>query len=131
MSALAIVIVAFGLMIILTRGPFIFAPEKTRARTLQLFETDSRMRALGLAFALIGAVFLWASWGGTGTPAVVVYLFGVFALTLAVVSIIPFPGRMRRFALRVWGGFSETALRVIGVSSVIVGLMLVYFGFTL
>lgn len=131
MSALAIVIIAFGVLLIVTRGPFIYAPEKTRTRMLSLFGTDSRMRALGFVFALIGAVFIWASWGETGGWAVAVYLFGVLAFIISALFIIPFSGRMRGFATRVWAGFSETTLRVIGVSSTAFGLLLVYNGFTL
>lgn len=131
MSALTIVIIAFGLLMIFTRGPFIFAPEKTRARTLRLFETDNRMRTLGMAFSFIGAVLIWASLGETGGWAVAAYLFGVLAVTISVLFIIPFPGHMRGYATRVWAGFSQTTLRVIGVSSTAVGLLLVYYGLTL
>ena len=130
MSALAIVIIAVGLLIIFTRGPFIFAPEKTRARTLSLFETDKRMRTLGMVFSFFGAVLIWASLGETGGWAVAVYLFGVLAVTISALFI-PFPGRMRGYATRIWAGFSQTTLRVIGVSSTALGLLLVYYGLTL
>ncbi|MEE8294407.1 MAG: DUF2065 family protein [Sphingomonadales bacterium] len=128
MSALAIVIIAVGLLIIFTRGPFIFAPEKTRAQTLRLFETDKRMRTLGMVFSFFGAVLIWASLGETGGWAVAVYLLGVLAVIISALLIIPFPGRMRGYATRIWAGFSQTTLRVIGVSSTAVGLLLVYYG---
>ena len=57
--------------------------------------------------------------------------FGFFIVALTVVFIIPFPAKSRSFATRVWQGFSETTLRIIGVLSAIFGLLLVWYGFSL
>ena len=131
MSALAIALIAFGVLITVTRGPFIYAPEKTRARTLRLFNTDKKMRTLGVVFAVTGAALVWAADGAIGGWAVAVYLFGILALMISLLLMIPFPGRMQPLATRIWNGFSQTTLRLIGLTSTVFGAWLIYVGFTL
>lgn len=131
MSALSIVLIAFGLLIIVSRAPFMWAPEKTRQFTLSLFRTDSKMRLLGFIFGLIGAGFVWAAWEVPTTVAAVMNYFGFFIVALAVIFMIPFPAKMRSFAMRVWKSFSEATLRIIGALSTIFGLALIWYGFGL
>ncbi|MEE8258102.1 MAG: hypothetical protein V3R20_00275 [Sphingomonadales bacterium] len=131
MSALAIAIIVFGLLILVTRGPLVYAPDQTRNRLVSLFDSERKMRKLGIAIAALGVFFIWAADGAIGGWAVAVYLFGVLALLISLLSMIPFPGRMQPLATRIWKGFSETTLRLIGITSTVFGAWLIYVGFTL
>ncbi len=131
MSALAIAIIIFGLLILVTRGPLVYAPDKARNRLVGLFDSERKMRMMGIAIAALGAFFIWATDGATGGWAVAVYLFGILALMISLLSMIPFPGRMQPLATRIWKGFSETTLRLIGLTSTVFGVWLIFVGFTL
>jgi len=131
MSVLAIAIIVFGLLILVTRVPLVYAPDKTRARLVGLFDSERKMRMMGLAIAALGAFFIWATDGATGGWAVTVYLFGILALMISLLCMIPFPGRMQPVATRVWQGFGVTTLRLIGLTSTVFGAWLIYVGFTL
>lgn len=131
MSALAIAIIIFGLLILVTRGPLVYAPDKARNRLIGLFDSERKMRMMGITIAALGAFFIWAADGATGGWAVAVYLFGILALMISLLSMIPFPGRMQPLATRIWKGFSETTLRLIGLTSTVFGAWLLFVGFTL
>ena len=131
MNALAIVIIAMGLMVIVTRGPLIVAPGAMRDLYMRLIGTEGRMRWFGVYAVLLGAVFVWAAWGEPGALAYVFYCLGLFVIVLALIAVIPFPALSHKLAATVWGAFNEPALRVIGIVSVLVGLALIYIGFSL
>ncbi len=131
MSVLAIAIIIFGLLILVTRGPLLYAPDKTRNRLVSLFDSERKMRMMGIVIAALGAFFIWATNGATGGWAVTVFLFGILALMISLLCMIPFPGRMQPVATRVWQGFGETTLRLIGLTSTVFGAWLIYVGFTL
>ncbi len=131
MSALSIVIIAIGLMVIVIRGPLIVAPGAVRDFYMRLIGTDVRMRWFGVAMAVLGAVFVWAARGEPGVLADVFYFGGLLLIVLALIAMIPFPAFGHKLAAKVWGAVNEPSLRGIGVLSVLVGLALIYFGFTL
>ncbi len=131
MSVLAIAVIVFGLLILVTRGPLVYAPDKTRNRLVGLFDSERKMRMMGIVIAALGAFFIWAADGAIGGWAVAVYLFGILALMISLLLMIPFPGRMQPLATRVWNGFSQTTLRLIGLTSTVFGAWLIYVGFTL
>ena len=131
MNALAIAIIVFGLLLLVTRGPLVYAPDKTRNRLVGLFDSERKMRMMGIVIAALGAFFIWAADGAIGGWAVAVYLFGILALMISLLLMIPFPGRMQPLATRVWNGFSQTTLRLIGLTSTVFGAWLIYVGFTL
>lgn len=131
MNAFAIVVIAMGLMVIVTRGPLIVAPGAVRDFYMGLIGTDGRMRWFGVAVAALGAVFVWAASGEPGVLADVFYILGLLVIVLALIAVIPFPAFSHKLAAKVWGAFNEPALRVIGVLAVLFGIALVYFGFSL
>lgn len=131
MSAFAIVLVIFGLLIAVTRAPLVVAPGKTRDFYLTLFESDTRMRALGLFVAIFGAFCLWATAGVTGTMATIIAVVGIFALVAGAIGMMLFPTWSRDFATRIFKSFSEPTLRVIGALAVAFGLWLAWYGFSL
>ncbi len=128
MSTTALIIIIFGCLIALTRGPLIVAPGKTRDVYLRLFATDGRMRLLGVVFAVISASIAWSMWGVPGSAAQAISYFALFILVLPAGSMMLLPGPMQKFATTIWGGFGEGTLRVMGLLAVILGAWLVYYG---
>lgn len=131
MSPVAIIIVGLGVVLAMTRGPLIVAPLKVRDYYLHLLETVTRMRLIGLAIAALGIVCIMAGRAEPGTPADLVFAFGVFILALMTFFFIPFAASARRLATSIWGGFSETTLRVLGLLSTTAGIALIYYGLSL
>jgi len=131
MSTLALVIVIAGLMIIASRAPLVFAPEATRAFYLKLFETDARMRTLGGMIAILGALLIWGAWGENSTTATAILAFGVLIVAIAAYLFIAFPHWARKLATSIWGGFSTSVLRLLGLVAVVVGLAIATYGLSL
>ncbi|TDI65672.1 MAG: hypothetical protein E2O89_02190, partial [Alphaproteobacteria bacterium] len=69
MNAFAIVVIAMGLTVIVSRGPLIVAPGAVRDFYMGLIGTDGRMRWFGVAVAALGAGFVWAASGEPGVLA--------------------------------------------------------------
>ncbi len=131
MSAFAIVLVVMGLMIAVTRAPLVFAPGATRDLYMHLFETDARMRWLGVMISAFGAVCIWAAAEVPGTLPAVIFTIGIFMIVVGVIGMIFFPGWSRPLATKVWKAFSESTMRILGGLAVIFGLLLAGYGFSL
>jgi uncharacterized protein YjeT (DUF2065 family) len=131
MSPIALVLVIFGLLIAITRAPFVVAPAATRAFYMKWFETDGRMRVLGVFLIAIGAALIWAGNSEDNTLAQICFGMGLFMTVLGAVFFILLPAPMRKWAAKIWSGFSEPALRILGFVAVIFGLALANYGMSL
>ena len=131
MSTLALVIVIAGLMIVASRAPLIFAPEATRAFYLKLFKTDARMRTLGGLIAILGTLLIWGAWGEAGTAATATHALGVLIVAIAICLFIVLPHWARKLAASIWGGFSTSVLRLLGLVAVVIGLVITAYGLSL
>jgi len=131
MSAFAIFVVMLGVLILVSRGPLIFAPQTTRDLSLQLLDDGNHhRRLLAVMIGAVGAVGAWAAVGITGTIAAVIQGVSLLMVAVAVVMIAR-PGPVCKLASKVWMSFSETAMRIIGALSVLIGLALIYYGLSL
>ena len=126
MSAFGLFLAAIGTLIILTRGPLIVAPQSTRSFYMRLI--GERMRGWGVIAGVIGAAFMLAAQTTTGLAASVTFWLGVFIITLGFTSMMFFPEKMRAVAETAWNAFSEPVLRLLGILSVAVGALLIYYG---
>lgn len=131
MSTFAIVLVVMGLMIAATRAPLIFAPGATRDLYMHLFDTDARMRGLGLLVTILGFVCAWAAAEVPGTPASIVFGLGVLMIAIGAIGMLLFPGWFRPIAVKVWSSFSEPTMRILGALAVIFGLLIAWYGLSL
>ena len=131
MSITALILVLFGLSIMLSRAPLIVAPEATRQTYLNLFNTPVRMRVLGLVFAVVFALILWAVWEIPDLASQVVRYVAGFVLALSLLAMIPFPQFASDLAVKVWMAFSPPILRVMGLFAVIVGGLIAWYGLSL
>jgi len=131
MSTLAIILVIMGSLIVLTRGPLVFAPTRTRDTYMRLFDSDKRMRGLGVLFTALSALVIWSLWGVAGITAQVILYLGGLIFFVGFVGMILFPGPSRKMASAVWGGFNGPTLRVLGLLAVVFGAWLIFYGLSL
>jgi len=131
MSTTALIIVLLGISIMLSRAPLIVAPTKTRDTYLKLFDTDGKMRVMGLIMGAVSALIIWAVWGLGDTASLAVRYVAGLVFFLSVFSMIPFPAFSKRLATSVWTAFTPTVLRLLGTIAVIVGGLIVWYGLSL
>lgn len=131
MSALGLFLVAFGLLMIVTRAPLIIAPERARALAIHLIGEPRRMRTMGIFAALLGIAAAWAGAAATGLIGQIVLYLGLITLTLAAVLMIPFPGPMATMARFAWERLSTSALRILGSVATLVGIIIAAYGASL
>ncbi len=130
MSAFAIFVVILGLLIVVSRGPLIVAPQTTRDFYLRLLDDGNHRLLLAGMIGAVGAFGAWAAVSITGTIAAVIQ--GVSLLMVAVAAgMIALPRPVCKLASKVWMSFSETAMRIIGTLSAVLGLALIYYGLSL
>ena len=134
MNKMAATCFAIGILVIATRGPLIFAPHATLAYYRKLFETDWRVRLLGLLLTAFGLGLLWVGqdpemWGQ------VAFGFGCFLLAFGVIFMLIFPGPFRRLADGILeftaDKLDHSVPRAVGSMAVAFGVLLVYLGFRL
>jgi len=131
MSTTALIIVILGVSIVLSRAPLIVAPEAVRNTYLKLFDTDGKMRLMGVIMGAVSALILWVLWGLGDAAAMVVKYVAGFVLVLSVAAMIPFPAWARRLATNVWSAFSPGVLRLLGAIAVAVGGLIIWYGLSL
>ena len=127
MNELTVVSIAFGLLIIATRGPLIFAPEGTRRVYQSVIETPSRIRGLACAIGLLGLGALAGTTGTEGTLSTVMEVIGWWLVGGGVLLLL-FPAGYQRLARSFMDAFDSTALRAVGFLGVGVGALFIYFG---
>ena len=128
MNRLALVSVVLGVLIILLRGPMIFAPEVVIERFKKLIITDARLRILGVILTLFGVVLIVSAWGVDHGAAYAVLVMGCLLAFAAFLLQVIFPSLYRQIADIVFT-FNLLFFRVVGVIGVALGLLFLYFGF--
>jgi uncharacterized protein YjeT (DUF2065 family) len=123
MSTFALVVVVFGFLIAISRAPLVVAPGPARQWILSLFENDGRTRAMGLVMASLGVFLIWGTGGVAGALAI--------SFAIGLIGMMVFPRSVRPLVTRIFGSFSEPTLRVLGTIAVVIGLMLMIYGFNL
>lgn len=131
MTSLALFLVVLGVLIILSRGPLIVAPIRTRDAYIKLLRSDRRMRMFGIVVGSFGALVAYTVHGLTGTLAQAVFYLSLFVVLIMAVWFVPFPKSANRVAVKAWTAFSPLVLRMIGAVSVLFGMWLVFLGFGL
>jgi len=131
MTTLGLVLILVGFLIVVTRGPLIFAPVATRDLYLSLFDTNAKMRVVGWVGAAMGVLLMVGGQGNPESIATVLFYLGAFIALLALIAIMPFPGAMRNVATNVWSAFSVGFLRGIGLVSTLLGIVLILYGLSL
>ena len=130
MSAVGVVSIALGLLVVCGRGPLVVAPAAWLRWLRGLIETNKTTRIFAAFLMVISAAMVWAGTADATALAVILRLWGLLGLVLASLMVIS-PGPWREFASAFFPAVGDTRLpgwRMIGVLNVIVGSLLVYFG---
>jgi uncharacterized protein YjeT (DUF2065 family) len=129
MSALAIVTTVWGVLIVLTRGPLIFAPQATLGMYRKLLETDARIRVLGACVVALGVALAVSARGVDQTAAQVLFAIACLMALGAAIFLLLFPSAYRELAYTFLAAVEDpTTLRAIGVLGVGIGAILIYLG---
>lgn len=131
MTHIGLICVLIGSLIIVTRGPLIFAPEGYRSFVLKLLASDASMRGFGIFTAALGGLLAWSTRGLASGLGQFLYTLGIIIIAMAALFMVPFPKASGNLARGIWNAFSTTALRALGVLAVVLGALLVSYGFSL
>ena len=129
MSAVGIVTIVFGLLIVCTRGPLAVAPAATLRRFRRLVETDRPTRILGVIVLILGAAMVWAGTTEDSSFASLVFVVGLwFGVAGALVVVFPggYRGLVRFFLPDVTGRL--LGWRLLGILGTSIGLAVILFG---
>ena len=131
MDSLSIICIAVGILVIVGRGPLIFAPSATlRFYDRWLFSTNARFRVVGVVIATLAMALLLSDFG-EGVPSGFLHAVGWF-LGTAARFVLVLPNVLRRFVQTIFGYIEESVndgvVRIVGLLAVVVGLALIYVG---
>ena len=131
MDSLSIICIAVGFLVIVTRGPLIFAPSATlRFYDKWFFSTNTRFRVIGVVFATLAMALLFSDFG-EGVLAGLLHTFGWFMATVALLFLV-LPNVFRGFIQTIFGYIEKSVdkriTRIVGFLAVLFGLALIYVG---
>ena len=131
MDSLSIICIGVGILVIVSRGPLIFAPSATlRFYDRWLLSTNARFRIFGVVFATLAMALLFSDFG-EGVLTGLLHTFGWFMATVALLFLV-LPNVFRRFFQSIFGyinkSVDERIIRIVGLLAVVVGFALIYVG---
>ncbi len=130
MDPLSILCVLIGALIIVGRGPLIFAPTATLRFVNKLVSTDARTRGIAIVLAPLAVALIALPLGEGAVAGILVALGWLWAAS--TLWMLAAPGSFRLFTSGMISFFEssvdEAIVRMIGVASVAVGVALIYFG---
>ena len=128
---LGILCIAIGVLIIVGRGPLIFAPARTLEVYRRMMGTEAAVRVVGLCIGGLGAGATVLARGGGETGVSVVFAIGL-VLAVAGLMLLVFPSQFRGVAGHVLDFMRDSVdpgvVRALGGVAVGIGAYVVYFG---
>ena len=124
MNTLSNLFVGLGVLVIVGRGPLIFAPRATLRFYSSIFSTVLRIRGMGVVVGVFGAVLLCFDYG-TGAIAGWISIFGWFLVSTAFALVVlptPFCGIFQGILRPFRESLSDVLIRTLGLLAVIVGV---------
>ncbi len=127
--SVAIVLIVLGALVIATRSPLIFAPE----RTVEVYRTlmAGHTRAFGATLLLLGLAIVAAVTGETGTAAAVLTFVAGWMVVFSLVPLLAPAATVRIVTPLLSLIEAPAAARGVGVFAVSIGALIVYWGTTL
>ena len=131
MNMTGIVSIVFGVMIVCTRAPLVFAPASALGWFKAIVESNRGIRLMVSAMLPLGLMMMWAGASESSGLAGVLFIIGCF-ISVALVLIFMFPTGYGMFALAVLPATeSESAFvgwRVVGLVAICIGGLFIYAG---
>lgn len=126
MSAVSVMSVIFGIIIILGRAPLLFEPEATLQLIRRIINKKGTLRIAGVFTAVLGLALIASAWNVHQSAALILYWLGWVLFFAAIVELI-FTAFVQRIAIAVWSMKNSTA-RILGIVAVIIGAFFIYLG---
>lgn len=130
MSVVGIVSLAFGLLIVVSRGLLVLFPAATLRWVEDRIDTESRTRSFGLYTLPVPGLMIWAGASEDSGLAGVLLIFGLFILA-GIPWLVFFPRSYMEFC----GAFvppnassNLMGWRMLGLLGVVFGTVFIYFG---
>ncbi len=131
MSAVGIVTILLGVLVVCGRAPLLVAPEATLRWFKETVASNGRLRTLGAVLVILGAAMAWAGASEDSGFATFLTVVGWGALGVSVLALVLFPGVYRAIADPFLPSDTSGSLflwRFAGLAGMGVGVLIIYFG---
>jgi uncharacterized protein YjeT (DUF2065 family) len=126
MSAVSIVSIIFGIIIIVGRAPLVVAPGATLRLIRRIINNKGTLRIVGIFSAVLGVALVAAAWDVRQSAALILYWLGWLLFFAALVELI-FTAFVQKIAISIWSMKNSTA-RILGIVAVVIGAFFIYLG---
>ena len=126
MSAVSVMSIIFGIIIILGRAPLLFEPESSLRLVRRIINSKGALRIVGVFTAVLGMVLVASAWDVHQSAALILYWLG-WVLFFAGIAELIFTPFVQRIAISIWS-MNNTIARILGVFAVIIGAFFIYLG---
>ena len=130
MSTLALVSILLGIIIIVTRGPLMFAPTITKRFYQALIESNLKMRITGVFTALLSIAMIISARGSDQNAAFIILIVG-WAMAILAVFAIFFTSFSQSFLdtfIDLLDSMDNIMKRITGVFYTLLGAFFIYLG---
>ena len=131
MNGVAIVSILLGALVVCGRLPMTVAPAPTLRWFHRLVSSDSRLRVLGAAFALLGVAMIWVGSPADSELGGVVMFVGMWVLGGSLLLLVVFPAAYRSLVVGLSPRDPEGSLigwRLAGLAGAAIGVAFVIAG---
>ena len=131
MSAVGVVSITVGVLALCLRASTLVAPAATLRWFTRAISTNGPIRVMGTCAVILGATMAWAGAAEDSTLAFILSFAGWAFVVMCTPAMVLFPGAYRALfnvAMPSDASTTLTVLRMRGVTGVIAGGLLIYFG---
>jgi uncharacterized protein YjeT (DUF2065 family) len=126
MSAVSVMSIIFGIIIIVGRAPLVFAPGATLRLIRRIINNKGTLRIAGIFSALLGMALIASAWDVHQSAALILYWLGWVLFFAGLVELI-FTALVQKIAISIWS-MNNTTARILGVFAVVIGAFFIYLG---
>ncbi len=130
MSAVGIVTITLGVLVVCGRGALLVAPEATLGCFKETIASNGRLRTLGAFLVTLGAAMAWAGASEDSGLATFLTVFGWAIVGVSAMLLVLFPGVYRAIANPFLPSDTSSLFlwRFAGLAGMGVGVLIIYFG---
>ncbi len=131
MSAVGIVAIALGILVVCSRGTLLIAPAPTLRWFKQTSANNGRLRTFGAFIVTLGATMAWAGASEDSGLATFLTVFGWGFLGYSALVLVLFPGIFRAMVNAFLPSDTSGSLfvwRFRGLAGTLAGVLVIYFG---
>jgi uncharacterized protein YjeT (DUF2065 family) len=126
MSAVSVMSIIFGIVIIVGRAPLVVAPGATLRLIRRIISNKGSLRIVGIFSVVLGLALIASAWNVDQSAALILSWLGWLIFCAALVELI-FTAFVQKIAISIWSMGNMTA-RILGLVAVIIGAFFIYLG---